>query len=71
MIDATKAEKWAITKAGQVGGEYLDQLKITDLSRLTMAQYDIYVRCIISSYLGLIEIARSSAKDSPFPFEPD
>jgi hypothetical protein len=56
MVDMTETEAWAITKAGQVGGEYLDELRITDLSRLTMGQYSVYVRCIVSSYLG--EIAR-------------
>ena len=69
MIDPNKMEEWAITKAGQVGGEFLDELRISDLSRLTMTQYNTYVRCIISCYLGQMDIFRlAAAKDHPLPF---
>jgi len=71
MIDADKMEEWAITKAGQTGGEFLDELRISDLSRLTMTQYSAFVRCIISSYLGQISIFQNAAKEFPCPFELD
>lgn len=68
MVDMIETEEWAITKAGQVGGEYLDSIKISDLSRLTMLQYSVYVRCIVSSYLGEMNRLQLIAKDSLPPF---
>ena len=67
MIDMTETERKAILHAGQMGGEYLDELRITDLYKLSQGQYETYVRCVVSAYLG--EIARLAHKStSPLPF---
>ena len=68
MVDMNETEAWAITHSGQIGGQYLDSIKISDLSRLTMEQYSIYVRCIVSAYLGEISRLQAVQKDSPAPF---
>ncbi len=69
MIDATKTEFDAILHAGQMGGEFLDSLKITDLSHMTQAQYNTFIRCVVSAYLGEINrLAQAAAKDFPIPF---
>ena len=69
MIDATKTELNAILNAGQIGGEFLDSVKITDLSRLTQQQYQTYVRCIISAYLGEMDRLRLiPIKENELPF---
>ena len=69
MIDATKTELYAILHAGQMAGEFLDSLKITDLSRMTQDQYNTFIRCVVSAYLGQMDILRvAAAKDFPLPF---
>ena len=69
MIDASKTELQAILHAGQMAGEFLDSLKITDLSRMTQAQYNTFIRCAVSAYLGQIAILQvAAAKDFPLPF---
>ena len=67
MIDMTETERKAIIHGGNIGGEYLDDLRITDLAKLNQGQYETYVRCVVSAYLG--EIARLSQQaTSPLPF---
>jgi hypothetical protein len=68
MIDMIATEKTAILHAGTMGGEYLDSIKITDLSRLTIEQYGIFIRCVVSAYLGQIQIlSAQDEKEIPFP----
>jgi len=69
MIDASKTELEAILHAGQMAGEFLDSLRITDLSKMTQAQYNTFIRCAVSAYLGQLEILKvSAAKDFPIPY---
>lgn len=69
MIDASKTELEAILHAGQMAGEFLDSLKITDLSRMTQAQYNTFIRCVVSAYLGQLTILQvADAKDFPIPY---
>ena len=69
MIDANETEMWAITHGGNMGGQFLDELRITDFSRMTQGQYQTFIRCIISGYLGEMARLQSLVKpDSKVPF---
>lgn len=69
MVDMTETEKHAIIHGGNMGGQMLDELKIYDLGRLTQAQYECFIRCVVSGYLGEMDRLRvAAAKDFPLPF---
>ena len=69
MIDMTENERSAIIHGGNCGGEYLDSIRITDLARLTQANYETFIRCVVSGYLGEMDRLRAAAaKDFPIPY---
>ena len=69
MVDPTATELNAIVHASNMGGEFLDEIRITDLAKLTTWQYRAYIRVIISAYQGEIDRLRvAAAKDFPIPY---
>jgi hypothetical protein len=68
MIDATDTELAALLYAGNCGGEYLDSIRLTDLARLNQAQYQTFIRVLISSYQNQLVLIQAAQKDSPAPF---
>ena len=51
MIDATGSELGAIEYGGEMGGEYLDEIKVYDVSKLTKHQWDTFIGVVIAAYL--------------------
>ena len=69
MIDPSQTELNAIVHASNMGGEFLDELRITDLAKLTTWQYRAYIRVIISAYQGEMQrLQIAAAKDFPIPY---
>jgi len=50
MIDKENHEIDAIIHAGQLGGEFIDSIKVYDLRKLTVEQYNTFVECIITAH---------------------
>lgn len=50
MIDPTPNELAAMEHGGRMGGEYLDHLGKTDLARLTVEEWAIFVEAIVTGY---------------------
>ena len=67
MIDPTLNEQQAIVHSGNIGGQYLDSIRVTDLSRLTQIQYETYVRVLISAYQGEMQRLCAVRPQDNFP----
>lgn len=50
MIDPTPNERAAIRRGGEMGGEYLESVRKTDLSRLTETEWLTFVEAVITGY---------------------
>ena len=68
MIDMSKTEYAAVIHAGNMGGQYLDSLRITDFVKLNQGQYETMIRVIVSDYQNQLSILQAAAKDHPLPF---
>ncbi len=51
MIDPTNRELEAIEYGGRMGGEYLDEIKKTDVGSLSKKEWDAFIGCVIAGYL--------------------
>lgn len=51
MIDPTKDEKAAMRVGGIAGGEYLDEIGKSDLASLDDAQWETFIRCVVTGYI--------------------
>ena len=67
MIDKTKNEIDAITHAGMMGGEFIDSIKVYDLTKLTVEQYNTFVECVVTGYQNHLS-RLSPIKESELPF---
>ena len=68
MIDMTNTEYQAIVYAGNQGGQYLDSIRLTDLSKLNQGQYETFIRVLISSYQNQLVLIQAAVKDSQPPY---
>ena len=50
MIDPTPNEIAAMEFGGRMGGEYLDRLGKTDLTKLTPQQWETFIEVIVTGY---------------------
>lgn len=50
MVDWTKEEDEMLLEAGKAGGEYLTELGITDMARLSKPQWIMFLRCIFGRH---------------------
>ena len=50
MIDPDEHEAKALEHAGEMGGEYLESLGVTDLAQITPTQWGILIECIVTGY---------------------
>ena len=50
MVDWTREEDEMLLEAGKAGGEYLTELGITDMARLSKAQWIMFLRCIFGRH---------------------
>lgn len=50
MVDWTPQESEMVLAAGKAGGEYLDEIGITDLRRLSKPQWEQFLRCVIGRW---------------------
>lgn len=50
MVDPDEHECVALEFASQMGGEYLESIGVTDLSRVTADQWQSLVECIVTGY---------------------
>jgi hypothetical protein len=66
MRDATPNEKDAMQKAGNMGGEYLDSIKKTDLATLTSDEWTCFVECVCTGYTDAMRELRAKDMDIPF-----
>lgn len=64
MRDPTENEKAAMVQAGINGGEYLDEIKKTDLAKMSDKEWDTFVEAIVTGYVE--EMQRRNAMDAPF-----
>jgi hypothetical protein len=57
MIDPDEHEAKALEGAGQMGGEYLESLGVTDLGQMTAEQWALLVECIVTGYQDALATA--------------
>ncbi|GAB4119036.1 MAG: hypothetical protein Kow00104_01180 [Rhodothalassiaceae bacterium] len=64
MIDPTPNEVAAMRHAGNMGGEYLDSLRKTDLATLTEEEWRSFIEAVVSGYVDHLAdlIARDQAR---------
>ncbi len=63
MIDPTPNEHAALAYAGDMGGDYLDSLGLTDLAQLSPEQWQTFLSCVIGGYgERLQELAAQDAR---------
>ncbi|GAB5501174.1 MAG: hypothetical protein PsegKO_34850 [Pseudohongiellaceae bacterium] len=51
MIDPTPNEQAALTHAGAMGGEMLEEIGETYLAKLSLEQWEGFLGCIVGAYL--------------------
>lgn len=74
MIDPTPNESEAMTVGGQQGGEYLESIGKSDLTKLTETEWDRFIDAVVTGYCDhLRELAakdrtRLDAMTSEVPF---
>lgn len=61
MIDPTPNEIAALEHGGHMGGEYLDSIRCTDLSRLTLDQWRTFIEAVVTGYAD--HLRRLSTRD--------
>lgn len=64
MVDPTREEMESALTAGERAGEYLDEIKKYDLSKLSKDEWHTFLLMIIDNYQRIL---REKTKDSP-PF---
>lgn len=64
MKDPTENEKAAMVQAGINGGEYLDEIKKTDLAKMSDEEWNTFVEAIVTGYIE--EMQRRNSMDAPF-----
>ena len=52
LVDATTLELQTIEHAGKMGGEYLDEIKKTDLEKLTTKEWNTFIGVVIAAYVN-------------------
>lgn len=61
MVDPTESETEAMAYAGAMGGEYLDHLGKTDLAKLSLEEWQEFLRAICGGYTEkLLEAAQQA-----------
>lgn len=50
VVDPTENEKAALQAASDMGGEFLDALKKTDLDTITVEEWHQFVECIVTGF---------------------
>lgn len=50
MTDPDDKERVALLTGGRAGGEFLDELGLSDLARLTDAQWYQFLRCVVGGF---------------------
>jgi hypothetical protein len=73
MIDPTDLELAAMDDAGNLGGEYLDEIKKTDLSTLTHDEWQTFIRTVCGGYVDSVvekNAAANNAMNKITPYVP-
>ena len=55
MIDPTPNEIAALEHGGCMGGEYLDSIRCSDLSRLTHEQWRTFIEAVVAGYIDRMQ----------------
>ncbi len=55
MIDPTPNEIAALEHGGRMGGEYLDSVRCSDLSRLTLDQWRTFIETVVTGYIDRMQ----------------
>lgn len=67
-MDWTDQENEMVMEAGKAGGQYLDDIGITDLRALDRAQYLVFLRAVIGR-MGELRVGfRANELDDEIPF---
>lgn len=64
MIDPTDLELAAMDEAGNLGGEYLDEIKKTDLSSLTLEEWQTFIRVVCGGYVDSVVAMTEKANNA-------
>lgn len=70
MTDPDERERVALLTGGRAGGEYLDGLGLTDLARLTDAQWHQFLRCVVGGYQEAVHGFTRATEGLPHDFDP-
>lgn len=65
-IDMQPYEHQEALNAGKVGGEYLDSIGVFDLSKLTRAQWQMFLDIVCTTYVE--RLASRKELDDEIPF---
>lgn len=70
MIDPDEQERISLLTGGQMGGEYLDSLGVSDLARLDDGQWLQFLRCVLGGFQGAMQGFQRATDGLPHDLPP-
>lgn len=73
LSEPTQFERAAMDHAGDMGGEYLESIRKSDLATMTLDEWHTFISCVCGGYVDSLlnaraEVIESAAKVTRCPF---